>query len=63
MDSGTKNTDGRDGMVIKRSAMIQRNKAPLDQVYSVESKPIGEGGFGVVYKCVHKETGQVRALK
>jgi len=32
-------------------------------VYNIEKKAIGTGGFGVVSKCIHRETKQERAVK
>ncbi|CAE7625893.1 CPK2 [Symbiodinium microadriaticum] len=39
------------------------NPNKLDDVYSVEKKPLGEGSYGQVCKGVHKDTGAVRAIK
>jgi calcium-dependent protein kinase len=43
--------------------MIQKNERKIEDVYNIEKKAIGTGGFGVVSKCVHKETKQERAVK
>lgn len=34
-----------------------------NQAYRLESKPLGQGGFAVVYKGTHRETGAVHAVK
>lgn len=31
--------------------------------YQFESKPVGTGGFGSVYRAIHRQTDQVRAIK
>ncbi len=41
--------------VIQKSESIYKN-------YSLKEK-IGEGAFGIVYKAVHKVTGESRAIK
>ena len=43
--------------------VIQKNTKRIQEVYETSKKPIGSGGFGVVTKCKHKVTGQVRACK
>ena len=41
---------------------VMRVNAQLGTHYVVVGK-LGEGGYGTVWKAVHKETGQVRAVK
>lgn len=36
---------------------------PLDEVYDVKKKKMGEGSYGYVSKATHKDTGIVRAVK
>jgi len=31
--------------------------------YELDGSPLGEGGFGLVYACTHKDTGAERAVK
>lgn len=47
-------------IAIKKGA-LQKAKDITD-IYEFQDK-IGEGNFGKVYKAVHRETGQVRAIK
>ena len=43
--------------------LLPKNSYVFDQVYNVESRKIGFGHYGDVKKCIHKETGVVRAVK
>jgi calcium-dependent protein kinase len=43
--------------------MITKNTKQFKDVYKIGKKPLGSGGFGVVYKCEHRVTKQVRAVK
>ena len=43
--------------------MINKNTKAFKEVYKIGKKPLGSGGFGVVYKCEHRTTKQVRAVK
>lgn len=43
--------------------MITKNKHKIGQVYDIEAKTLGKGTYGEVSKAVHKDTGQVRAIK
>ena len=44
--------------------MIFKNLNQIDKIYDIDmSNTIGEGGFGVVYKCTHKISGLERAMK
>ena len=48
----------------KKESLITQNKNKFKKVYDMDSKkPLGTGGFGVVYKCVHKELKAERAVK
>jgi len=51
------------GFLIRKATMIQKNERKFDEVYSMDKKPVGTGGFGVVSRCVHKEIKQERAVK
>jgi len=43
--------------------VIQKNEKNIKDVYEMTKKPLGTGGFGVVTKCKHKVTKQLRACK
>jgi len=43
--------------------LITQNNKKFKDVYTLEKKPLGTGGFGVVYKCIHKELKTDRAVK
>ena len=48
----------------KKESLITQNKNKFIKVYDMDQKkPLGTGGFGVVYKCVHKELKAERAVK
>jgi len=49
--------------IIKKETMIVQNKARFKDEYKKQKEPLGTGGFGVVYKCRHRETKQTRACK
>lgn len=49
--------------LIKKETMITKNAMPITDVYKLEKKTLGTGTYGVVSKCVHLTTGQVRACK
>ena len=53
----------RGGFLIKKSTMILKNNKKIEDVYNIEKKAIGTGGFGVVSKCFHKDIKQERAVK
>lgn len=48
---------------IKKETMIRKNEQRIDEVYKIAKKPLGTGAYGIVSKCVHKETGHERACK
>ena len=44
--------------------MVIQNTRKFEDVYTYDKhKPLGTGGFGVVYKCRHKELKADRAVK
>ena len=49
--------------LIKKETMIQKNTRKFKEVYKIGKQPLGQGGFGVVYKCEHRRTKQIRAVK
>lgn len=42
---------------------LPKNRKFFDQVYEIDCKKLGFGHYGDVKRCVHKETGIVRAVK
>lgn len=50
-------------IVIKKETMIRKNEMRFDQVYKISKKPLGTGAYGVVSKCLHRDTGHERAVK
>lgn len=48
---------------LKKNNIIRAKFSDITQDYRFQSKPIGSGGFGSVYKAQHRETGQIRAIK
>jgi len=42
--------------LIKKETMIVKNDAAFKDEYKKQKEPLGTGGFGVVYKCRHRET-------
>jgi hypothetical protein len=55
--------ENSDVLLIKKSKMICKNTQPINEVYTIDKKALGSGTFGVVSKCTHKKTNQVRACK
>jgi len=52
----------RPSIIFNKSHFVGRQFGELDDHYKV-GEIIGKGGYGKVYKCVHKETGDERAVK
>lgn len=48
--------------VIKKDAFIFQKQTKLREDYDILNE-LGKGSYGVVYKAVHKETGETRAIK
>ena len=53
----------RGGFFIRKATMIQKNTAKIKDVYKLDKNVLGEGAFGVVRKCKHRELGLMRACK
>ena len=43
--------------------LLPKNRRLFEDVYEIEMRKLGFGHYGDVKKCVHKETGTVRAVK
>jgi calcium-dependent protein kinase len=41
---------------IKKENMIVQNQCKFKDLYKKQKDPLGSGGFGVVYKCRHRDT-------
>lgn len=50
------------GILIKKSTMIVQNLRDLEEEYDIGDK-LGSGSYGIVKQCLHKVTGQERAVK
>lgn len=48
--------------VIKKDAFVFAKKSNLEEDYTICGM-IGKGSYGMVYKCIHKITGEERAIK
>jgi cyclin-dependent kinase-like len=46
---------------VDASIVLRRNPRIMESYEKIS--PIGEGTYGVVMKCRHKETGQIVAIK
>ena len=49
--------------VLKKAVFIQQRDGDIKTYYTFESKPVGEGAYGVVYKATELESGEIRAVK
>ena len=49
-------------LIINKSNFIAYKKGSISKEYTF-GKPLGSGSFGTVRQAVHKQTGQVRAVK
>ena len=48
----------------KSDFVVEHRKSKLMQYYQIEgSKVLGQGSFGMVQQCIHKATGEKRAVK
>lgn len=47
---------------IKREMFIKCKEGDINNYYDF-STPLGEGAYGIVYKGIDKETGELRAIK
>ena len=53
----------KDDIHFATSKFVQENSSGFYQVYELGKEPLGCGGFGSVWICTHKRTGDVRAVK
>ena len=53
----TTSAPAQGGFLIRKQTMIRKNEMPIEDVYKISKKPLGSGAYGVVSKCVHKQTG------
>merc|ERR1719253_2024506 len=54
---------GKRDSKIDRSAFLVTMQGKVEDEYDVVGRPLGEGAFGAVYKCKHKQDGHLRAVK
>ena len=50
-------------ILIRKETMIRKNEQRIEEVYKIAKKPLGTGAYGVVSKCVHRDTNHERACK
>ncbi len=48
--------------IDREKVIIKVNQKDITEVYDIGDK-IGQGGYGKVYKAIHKESGLTRAIK
>ena len=49
--------------IIKKDYFVMHREGDIFKDYEIEDNPIGEGGFGAVYKGYERETRALRAIK
>lgn len=49
--------------IIKKDYFVMHRDGDIFKDYEIEGNPIGEGGFGAVFKGYERETGALRAIK
>jgi len=52
-----------EGAIVFQHVFTQENPGHIDEIYSFDKRPLGEGSYGKVTKAVHKDTNAVRAIK
>ena len=40
--------------LIRKSTMIRKNDARIEDIYKIGKKPLGTGAYGVVSLCIHR---------
>lgn len=48
--------------IDRQKVIIKVNQKDITEVYDIGDQ-IGQGGYGKVYKAIHKESGLTRAIK
>ena len=48
--------------IDKEKAIIKVEEKDISDVYEIKEQ-IGQGGYGKVYKAIHRESGATRAIK
>ena len=49
--------------IIKKDYFVMHRQGDIFNDYEIETNPVGEGGFGTVYKGYERESGELRAIK
>jgi hypothetical protein len=48
---------------LTKKNVVQAKYNDITEDYIFEGKPIGKGGYGTVYRAIHRRTGFMRAIK
>ena len=48
--------------IDRQKVIVKVNQRDITEVYDIGDQ-IGQGGYGKVYKAIHKESGATRAIK
>lgn len=48
---------------LSKKNIVQAKFGDITEDYRFDAKPIGSGGYGTVYRAIHKKTGIQRAIK
>lgn len=61
--NGIINPQKRKTKHLTKKNIVQAKFTDITEDYFFEGKPIGKGGYGTVYRAIHKSTGYMRAIK